>query len=232
MKEETETTAFLYDEFKFREFFLKGYFITFEGGEGSGKTTQLAILGHYLETRGYPVVRTREPGGTQIGDGIRTLLLDAKNQEMDAKTEFFLYLASRAQHLKEVVLPALEEGKIVLCDRFTDATIAYQGYGRGLPKREVERMARFASQTGRDTSLQPDLTFLLDIDVKKGLTRLKGRTEINRLDQETLQFHEAVRRGYLNLAKKYRRRIHKIETDAGVEEISKKIREVVDAFLS
>lgn len=211
---------------------MKGHFITFEGGEGSGKTTQLAILGHYLETRGYPVVRTREPGGTKIGDGIRSLLLDSKNLEMSAKTEFFLYLASRAQHLKEVILPALKSGRIVLCDRFTDATLVYQGHGRGLPKREVERIARFASQTGPERFLQPDLTFLLDIDVKKGLTRLKGRAEINRLDQETLQFHEAVRQGYLSLAKKNQRRICKIETDAGVEEISKKIREVVDAFLS
>jgi dTMP kinase len=212
--------------------FLKGHFITFEGGEGSGKTTQLAILGHHLETRGYSVVRTREPGGTKIGDGIRSLLLDSKNQEMDARTEFFLYLASRTQHLKEIILPALEKGKIVLCDRFTDATLVYQGDGRGLPKREVERIARFASETRAGLSLQPDLTFLLDIDVKKGLMRLKGRAEINRLDREALQFHESVRKGYLNLAKKHPRRIHKIETDASVEEISKIIREAVDDFLS
>jgi dTMP kinase len=211
---------------------LKGHFITFEGGEGSGKTTQLALLGHSLETRGYPVIRTREPGGTKIGDGIRSLLLDAKNQEMDARTELFLYLASRTQHIKEVILPALKQGKIVLCDRFTDATLVYQGDGRGLPKREVERIARFASQVEDRFALQPDLTFLFDIDVKVGLTRLKGRAEINRLDREALEFHEAVRRGYLNLAKKHPRRIHKIQTDAGVEEISKKIREVVDAFLS
>lgn len=211
---------------------MKGHFITFEGGEGSGKTTQLALLAGYLEGRGYPVVRTREPGGTKIGDGIRSLLLDAKNQEMDARTELFLYLASRAQHLKEVVRPALRDGKIVLCDRFTDATLVYQGAGRGLPEGEVEQIARFASATGDDASLQPDLTLLLDIDVGKGLARLKGRGEINRLDREALQFHEAVRKGYLDLAKKYPRRICKIETDAGVEEISKKIREVVDAFLS
>ena len=211
---------------------MKGHFITFEGGEGSGKTTQLALLADYLEDRGYPVVRTREPGGTKIGDGIRSLLLDAKNQEMDARTELFLYLASRAQHLKEVVRPALRDGKIVLCDRFTDATLVYQGAGRGLPKGEVERTARFASATGDEGALQPGLTFLLDIDVKKGLARLKGRGEINRLDREALPFHEAVRNGYLELAKKYPRRIFRIETDAGVEEISKKIREVADAFLS
>ncbi|MDC4205526.1 MAG: dTMP kinase [Candidatus Manganitrophus sp.] len=124
---------------------MKGHFITFEGVEGSGKTTQMAILGHALETRGYPVVRTREPGGTKIGDAIRALILDSKNQMMDAKTEFLLYLASRVQHLKEVILPALAEGKVVLCDRFADATYAYQGYGRGLSKREIELIGRFVT---------------------------------------------------------------------------------------
>ncbi len=207
--------------------FVKGHFITFEGVEGSGKTTQMAILGHSLEARGFPVVRTREPGGTKIGDAIRSLILDSKNQMMDAKTEFLLYLASRAQHLKEVILPALAEGKVVLCDRFADATYAYQGFGRGLSKREIELIGRFV--TG---GLQPDLTLLLDIDVKKGLARLKGREEINRLDQEALQFHEAVREGYLHLAKKNPRRIQVIRTDASVEEIAKKIREAVDAVLS
>jgi dTMP kinase len=204
---------------------MKGHFITFEGVEGSGKTTQMAILAHALEARGFPVVRTREPGGTKIGDAIRSLILDSKNQIMDGKTEFLLYLASRAQHLKEVILPALAEGKIVLSDRFADATYAYQGYGRGLPKREIERIGRFV--TG---GLQPDLTLLLDIDVKKGLARLKGREEINRLDQETLEFHEAVREGYLQLAKRNPRRIRVIRTDASVEEIAKKIKETVDAY--
>ena len=205
---------------------MKGYFITFEGVEGSGKTTQIAILCHYLETRGYRVVRTREPGGTKIGDSIRSLILDAKNREMDAKTELFLYLASRAQHLKEIILPALSEGKVVVCDRFTDATLVYQGYGRGLPPREIELIARFASG-----GLHPDLTFLLDIDAKAGLARLKGRAEINRLDREALHFHETVRQGYLALAKKHPRRIQYIYTDAGVEEISQKIRECVDDIL-
>lgn len=204
---------------------MKGHFITFEGIEGSGKTTQMAILGHALETRGLPVVRTREPGGTKIGDAIRSLILDSKNQMMDPHTELLLYLASRAQHLKEIILPALAEGKIVLCDRFADATYVYQGYGRGLSKREIERIGRFV--TG---GLQPDLTLLLDIDVKKGLARLKGREEINRLDRERLEFHEAVREGYLSLAKRNPRRIQVIPTDAGVEEISKIIKEAVDDY--
>ncbi|HZR46348.1 MAG TPA: dTMP kinase, partial [Candidatus Manganitrophaceae bacterium] len=169
-----------------------------------------------------------------------------KNLEMSAKTELFLYLASRAQHLKEVILPALESGKIVLCDRFTDSTVIYQGYGRKLPLKELEQVTKFASQ-----DLQPQLTFLLDIDVKRGLSRLRGspnndfhstssghdisyqlRVEVNRFDEEALQFHEVIRQEFLNRAKEYSDRFRVIDADAGVEEISKKIREVVDAFLS
>ncbi|MBI3805651.1 MAG: dTMP kinase [Nitrospirae bacterium] len=204
---------------------VTGHFITFEGVEGSGKTTQLAILADDLETRGLSVVRTREPGGTKIGDAIRALILDSKNQTMDAKAELLLYLASRAQHLKEVILPALETGKVVLCDRFADATYAYQGVGRGLSKRGIEQIGRFVTE-GR----QPDLTLLLDIDPKKGLARLKGREEINRLDREALQFHEAVRKGYLHLAKRNPRRIQVVSTDGAVDEIAQKIRKVVDDY--
>lgn len=210
----------------FSEDRLKGYFITFEGVEGSGKSTQIGLLADSLGKKGRPVVRTREPGGTKLGDGIRSLLLDSKNLEIDSKTELFLYLASRAQHLKEVILPALAQGKVVLCDRFTDATLVYQGDGRGLPEREVAQIAHFASG-----GLQPDLTLLLDIDVKKGLSRLKGRDEINRLDQETVDFHQAVRAGYLRLAERARR-IRVISADASREEISAKIMEEVDALLS
>ncbi|MFY9268857.1 MAG: dTMP kinase [Candidatus Manganitrophaceae bacterium] len=205
---------------------LKGHFITFEGIEGSGKTTQLALLADDLERRGHAVVRTREPGGTKIGDAIRSLILDVRHQEIDPKAELLLYFASRVQHLKEVVLPALAQGKIVLCDRFSDATLAYQGDGRGIPAREIEIIGRFATD-----GLRPDLTLLLDIDVKSGLARLKNRGEINRLDLETLSFHEAVRKGYRKLAKRNRRRIQTISADAGVEQIAKKIRKVVDVYL-
>lgn len=215
---------------------MKGYFITFEGGEGSGKTTQLARLGHDLLKQGYAVVQTREPGGTTIGDAIRQLILHppCPDADVDPKTELFLYLASRAQHIREIIHPALREGKVVLCDRFTDATLVYQGKGRGLPDKEVARMARYAAQSegSKGSPLKPDLTLLLDIEVKVGMTRVKGRQEINRIDKETFQFHESVRRGYLSLAKRNPRRIHVINTDTKLEAVSKEIREVVDALLS
>lgn len=206
----------------------RGYFITFEGGEGSGKTTQLALLKEHLEAKGIPLIATREPGGTTLGNQIRALVLDASpaRAQIAPKTELFLYLASRAQHLSEVILPVLEAGRIVLCDRFSDATIAYQGGGRDLPKQEVEEAVRFAAQ-----GISPDLTFLLDIEVTKGLTRLKGRGVLNRLDQESIVFHETVRARYLELAKKDARRIHLIHADDAIEAISKKIWEITDAFL-
>lgn len=214
---------------------MKGYFITFEGGEGSGKTTQLARLGHYLETRGYCVVQTREPGGTKIGEAIRQLILHPPGPDdaVDPKTELFLYLASRAQHIREIILPALQEGKIVLCDRFTDATIVYQGKGRGLPDQVVAQMVRYAAQSGslKGVPLQPDLTLLLDVEVSVGIARVKGRKEINRIDNEAIQFHESVRQGYLSLAKRNPRRIQLINTDTKLEAVSEEIREVVDALL-
>jgi len=212
---------------------MRGQFITFEGGEGSGKSTQLALLADDLAKRGYSLVRTREPGGTKLADRIRALILEKPDGEgpgafpMDPKAELFLYLASRAQHMAEVIRPALAAGKIVLCDRFTDATLAYQGAGRGLPKSEIEAMARFASQ-----GLGPDLTFLLQMDVKKALVRLTARGETNRLDEEQLQFHEAVQRGYAELAQANPKRIVVIDADAAVEAVAAKIRERTDAFFS
>jgi dTMP kinase len=215
---------------------LKGYFITFEGGEGSGKTTQLARLGHDLLKRGYAVVQTREPGGTKIGDAIRQLILHppGKDDNIDPKTELFLYLASRIQHIREIILPALQEGKIILCDRFTDATIVYQGKGRGLPEKVVDEMVRYAAQSESSTGLplKPDLTLLLDIEVSVGVARVKERKEVNRIDTETLQFHESVRQGYLDLAKRNPGRIHVINADTSLEAVSEEIREVVDALLS
>ncbi len=206
-----------------------GIFITFEGGEGSGKTTQVSILYKYLVSKGVPVVRTREPGGTELGDQVRRLVLNGSDADfkIDPRTELFLYLASRSQHIIEVIRPALTAGKVVLCDRFTDATIAYQGDGRGLPKKEVKQMAKFASY-----GIEPDLTFLLDINVKEGLARLSGRKELNRLDLETVQFHEAVYRGYLTLAEDNPSRIEVIDARGTIEETSLKIRKRADALLS
>jgi dTMP kinase len=170
--------------------------ITFEGPEGSGKSSQIAMLSGYLSDRGHEVLLTREPGGTAIGDQIRHVLHDTANLAMAAQTELLLYSASRAQLVRELILPALERGQVVLCDRYADSTLAYQGYGRGLNRAELEVISRFA--TG---GLRPDLTLLLDVDVEAGLQRRReGELEMNRLDLETLAFHKRVREGYLQMA--------------------------------
>lgn len=171
-------------------------FITLEGPEGSGKSTQLALLADFLENEGYQVLATREPGGTAIGDQIRDTLHDVRNTGMEPVTEFLLYSSSRAQLVREVIAPALVRDEIVLCDRFADSSIAYQGYGRGLDRRALQEITTFA--TG---GLVPDLTLLLDIDVAQGLARrVSGDNEMNRLDLEELAFHRRVRDGYHQLA--------------------------------
>jgi len=205
----------------------RGRLITFEGGEGSGKTTQLSLLADDLRDKGMPLVCTREPGGTPLGDQIRPLILDTRDNgfTVDVRAELFLYLASRAQHVKEVLLPALHGGKVVLCDRFSDATIAYQGYGRALPLEEIKTMMRFASY-----GLEPDLTFFLDIAPDLALSRLSGRKEINRLDQENIAFHQAVYAGYQALIQADAKRIVVIDAAGAIEDVSRKIREKIDAF--
>ncbi|MFN2137424.1 MAG: dTMP kinase [Candidatus Promineifilaceae bacterium] len=171
-------------------------FITFEGPEGSGKSTQLPLLADYLRQQGYKVVTTREPGGTEIGDQIRAVLHDVGNTSMYPASEFLLYSASRAQLVRELIAPALEENKVVLCDRYADSSIAYQGYGRGLDLDALNEITCFA--TG---GLAPDLTILLDLDVEAGLSRrIAGDEEMNRLDLETIAFHNRVRDGYRRLA--------------------------------
>jgi dTMP kinase len=180
-----------------------GFFITFEGVEGCGKTTQLRLLQEFLIARGYAVTSTREPGGTPIGDGIRRLVLSPGASAIDGKTELMLYEASRAQHMCEVIGPALANGKIVLCDRFGDATLAYQGYAQGLPLDCIETLNRFT--TGNRS---PDLTILLDCPVELGLARTRERaartgqdvTE-DRFEQKDLDFHRRVRQGYLTMAR-------------------------------
>ena len=172
-------------------------FITFEGPEGSGKSSQIKQLATFLEKSGFSVLATREPGGTVIGDQIRDCIHDVANTDMVAPTEFLLYSASRAQLVRNVIRPALEAGIIVLCDRYADSSIAYQGYGRGLDLADLGIITRFA--TG---GLRPDLTFLLDMDVERGLARrVEGKAEMNRLDLEEIAFHQRVRDGYHKLAK-------------------------------
>jgi dTMP kinase len=172
-----------------------GRFITFEGVDGSGKSTQLAALASALTARGIPVVTTREPGGTPLGEAIRRVVLDQSFAGMSARAELLLYLASRAEHVDRVIRPALERGALVLCDRFTEATLAYQAYGRGLPIEDVTALTRFAA-----ADIEPDLVVLLDLPVEDGLARVRERRGLNRLDRETVAFHGRVRDGYLALA--------------------------------
>jgi dTMP kinase len=170
-------------------------FITLEGPEGSGKSTQIKRLAKRLEEMGYSVITTREPGGTPIGDQIRQVLVRMESKELHPRTEILLFLAARAQLVEQVIKPALQDGKIILCDRYGDSTLAYQGYGHGLDLDQLRRMLEFATD-----HLQPDLTILLDLDVKTGLMRKKAEDEWNRLDAYEALFHERVREGYLQLA--------------------------------
>lgn len=203
-------------------------FITLEGPEGSGKSTQIPLLAAFLEEQGLSVVTTREPGGTRIGDQIRNTLHDVENTEMEPPTEFLLYSASRAQLVREVILPALGENKIVLCDRYADSSIAYQGYGRDLDLDDLLTITRFA--TG---SLKPDLTFLLDIDVEEGLSRrITGDEEMNRLDLEAIAFHQRVRDGYHKLAAADPDRWVIIDAGRPTAEIQEDLRKVTMARIS
>lgn|SRR5690554_169362 len=191
-------------------------FITFEGGEGTGKTTLIEVLKDALEEKGYEVVLTREPGGSgsEFAESIRRLVLDPKYDNVNAHTEALLYAASRAQHLDEVILPALKAKKIVLCDRYIDSSLAYQAFARDLGIDYVEGINRYAMDK------LPNLTFYIDLDPKIGLSRIKGRLKNDRLDQEKLSFHETVRKGYLVLANKYSERILVIDGKQSIPEIA------------
>ena len=210
---------------------MRGFFVTFEGGEGSGKTTQLkALLGH-LRSVGREVVETRDPGGTAIGNQIRSLLLNGENARMDSLTELFLYEASRAQLVQEVVQPALAAGRILLCDRFTDSTVAYQGYGRGLDLDLIGRLNASAA-----CSIRPDLTFFLDLDPVVGLERVKRRpapscAPRDRLEGEALSFHERVRQGFRALAAGEPARVIALDAVQGLLELAAEICRRVDARL-
>lgn len=200
-----------------------GFFITFEGPEGSGKSTQLAALADFLEAHGVPVVRTREPGGTPIGEQIRRILLDHANWAMHPRTEVLLFQASRAQHVEELIYPALTQGKVVLCDRYADSTLAYQGYGRETDLEALAQVVVYA--TG---GLTPDLTLLLDVPVEEGLRRRQPLLqEWNRLDAEALAFHRRVREGYLRLAGQEPERWVIIDARRSVAEVQAEVRQAV-----
>jgi len=202
-------------------------FITFEGPEGSGKSSQIRLLGDFLQSLGHVVRLTREPGGTPIGDEIRACVHNVHNTHMCAEAELLLYSASRAQLVSEVIRPSLAAGQIVLCDRYYDSTLAYQGYGRDLDLDALRQITHFA--TG---GLKPDLTFLLDIDVEVGLARRAGGgLEMNRLDLETVAFHQRVRQGYHHLVSLEPSRWVVIDADDRVETVQEKLRTVIIAWL-
>lgn len=206
---------------------MKGKFLVFEGIDGSGKTTQLKLLGDKLATRGYPVLFTREPGGTRIGETVRDLLLDPQHSELVPVAEALLYAAARAQHVAQVILPALQEGKIVLCDRFLDSSLAYQGYGRGLDVGQLEKLNEVAT-----AGLKPDLVLLLDFLCDAGMDRIaeSGR-EVDRIEQEDRFFHRKVRAGYLALAGRDANRYRVIDANRSIDQIHGDIVRVVEEIL-
>ncbi|MFJ5763322.1 dTMP kinase [Neobacillus sp. NPDC093182] len=204
------------------------YFITLEGVEGSGKSTIINFIKDSLETSGKKVVVTREPGGIDIAEQIRSVILDPKNTKMEGRTEALLYAAARRQHLVEKVIPSLNEGSIVLCDRFVDSSLAYQGYARGLGISEVFSINKFAIG-----DLMPDLTLYLDLDPQIGLSRIakNKEREINRLDLEEINFHVNVREGYEEVMKIFPERMVRIDANQEVEEVMADINEVLAARL-
>jgi dTMP kinase len=204
----------------------QGVFITLEGGEGSGKTTILKGIIEFLSDK-YEVFSTREPGGSRIAEQIREVILNTENTDMDELTEALLYAASRSQHLKEKVLPNLKEGKVVICDRFLDSSLAYQGYARGIGIEKVLKVNEFAVD-----NCMPDLTIYIDLDPNIGLSRIKqNRRELNRLDMEKIQFHQKVREGYLIVAEMFPERIVTIDGDRTVEEILDEVNKIIINFI-
>lgn len=199
-------------------------FITLEGPEGSGKTTAVEAAVKKLEEMGYQIVRTREPGGTPIAEQIRNVILDKGNTVMDPRTEALLYAASRRQHLVEKVWPALKEGKIVICDRYLDSSLAYQGAARGLGVDNVLNVNLFATE-----NTWPDLTLLFDLKPEIGLARISANAdrEVNRLDLEKIEFHNKVREGFLSLAKRYPDRFVVIDASLSREEVAKATMEAI-----
>jgi len=202
-------------------------FITIEGPEGSGKTSHIPPLVEYLRGKGYIVFPTREPGGTSIGEQIREVIHDLKNEEMHPRTETLLYQAARAQIVEQVIKPRLAAGEIVISDRYYDSTIAYQGYGHQQDLEQVRALVKYA--TG---GLVPDLTVLLDVDVEEGLKRKKKDNEWNRLDAYTVEFHQRVRAGYLEMVKQEPNRWVVVSAGREWNEVQEELRKVVGAKLS
>ncbi len=210
----------------------KGYFITVEGLDGSGKSTQMDLITRYLKERGRKVIVSLEPGGTSIADRIRDLLLDPQCSDMDVRTELFLYLASRAQHTSRLIIPALNRGMDVICSRYYDATIAYQGYARGLDRDFIKNANDFATY-----GLHPDLTIIIDIEPRQGISQahttkkkhnVKGKGD--RMEQESLDFYRTVRKGYQAIASREKHRVKLVPFRKGAENLFHDIQKVLDEF--
>ncbi len=203
---------------------MPGLFITLEGIEGVGKSTQVQFIADYLQQQGREFVITREPGGTPVGEGVRALVLDNKHTGMAADTELLLMFAARAEHIDKVIRPALEAGKVVLCDRFTDASYAYQGLGRNISTERISMLEEWVQQ-----GLRPDLTLLLDAPVSTGLERAAKRSEKDRFESEALDFFEAVRNCYLQIAKNEPQRVKVIDASLELEEVKKQVLSILEA---
>jgi dTMP kinase len=206
---------------------VHGLFITFEGPDGAGKSTQVQKLAHYLDEKEIPYIQTREPGGTAISDQIRSLILDPEHKEMENETEVLLYAASRAQHVREKIIPALKAGKIVLCDRFVDASIAYQGHGLGIGQDKIMEINRFA--TG---GLKPDRTYLIDLSPEEGRKRMVRRydtpsqtEQFDRIEQKELAYHETVRKGFQQIYEADKDRICLIDGRQTMENIFQEVKD-------
>ena len=204
----------------------RGRFVTVEGIEGAGKSTQMDVIRQYLEERGISVVMTREPGGAPLSEAVRTLLLDPDNRGMSSDTELLLVFAARAEHLHKVIRPALESGDWVLSDRFTDATFAYQGGGRGIEAARIATLEEWVQ--GR---LRPDMTLLLDVPVETGMTRIAGRGKPDRFEREDRQFFQRIRDSYLQRAAAEPQRIRLIDARAPVQKVSREALAAVSALL-
>lgn len=206
----------------------KGKFITFEGSEGVGKSTNIALVKEFLSSKNIDLLLTREPGGTPLAESIRALLLNKSDEVIDETCELLMVFAARAQHLNTVIIPALNAGKWVLCDRFTDSTYAYQGGGRGLDTKLIEQLEKTVQK-----NLKPDLTLYLDVDVKLGLSRASKRADLDRFESEEIDFFERVRRAYLKRVKMDLPSNHYrlIDASESLEKVQQNILAVLDAFI-
>lgn len=201
-------------------------FISLEGIEGTGKSTQVRLLAEYLNGKGFKITRTEEPGGTRISLKIRELLLSLDSRGMEPITELLLYNASRVQHIREVIMPALKRGDIVISDRFSDSTVAYQGFGRGVDLKLIDSLDMISTDR-----LRPDITILLDLDVKTGLMRNREINKKDRLELEDITFHEKVRKGFIKIAEREQDRVKLVDCSENIETVHKKVVGLINAFI-